>query len=151
MKMLFANGTCHDVRRGQEERLVDALVDLDEQANPHVTIVRSEETWLRATGTVAKGFQLEHQYRSPEHRHVSADKDLKGEEVMLVMRDYVDGDEYWLHHLDWDGLPKWHMMRRAAVGRAKIAKAKISEVESAAEPREVLAPAALPTEETTEP
>ncbi|HUU92053.1 MAG TPA: V-type ATP synthase subunit D [Phycisphaerae bacterium] len=39
----------------------------------------------------------------------------------------------------------------AAVGRAKIAKAKISESEFAAEPREVLVPAALPPEETPKP
>ena len=39
----------------------------------------------------------------------------------------------------------------AAVGRAKIAKGKISESESAADPREVLVPAGGPTEETAEP
>jgi V/A-type H+-transporting ATPase subunit D len=39
----------------------------------------------------------------------------------------------------------------AAVGRAKIAKGKISESESAADPREVLVPAAGLTEEAAEP
>ncbi len=39
----------------------------------------------------------------------------------------------------------------AAVGRAKIAKGKISESESAADPREVLVPAAGLAEETAEP
>jgi hypothetical protein len=99
--------TTHDTRFDQvdDATIAKVLGSLDGGRNVIATLERSEVTYLQAEGDTTRGFTLEYQDGSLDHRYRSREQALPLGQVTEVFHAYARGDERWRDGLTWQHVP----------------------------------------------
>ena len=99
--------TTHDTRFDalDDATIAKVLATLDGGRNVLATLERSDLTYLQAEGGTMRGFALEYQDGSLDHRYRTREQALPLGQVTSIFQAYARGDERWRDGLTWQHVP----------------------------------------------
>ena len=99
--------TTHDTRFDAPDAATIArvLASLDGDRHVLVTLGRSEQTYVQASGSARTGLALEYQEGSLDQHYRSGAETLPLETVTDIFQRYARDDESWRHRVPWEHVP----------------------------------------------